>query len=85
MKCNCKPTEPCYHALADVFNVPVRRIDFASFTATPHERFGNERSWSVTGGTLKRGQVVTLHAMCNAKSAIKKAIRADLAERAGMK
>lgn len=51
-------------------------------TATPHKRFGNERCWSVTGPGMHKGQLVTLHAMCSALAAIKKAIKADAEEHA---
>ena len=48
-----------------------------TFIAVPHERFGNQRVWSVTGSSLALGQLVYLHAMCNAMSAIKKAVAQD--------
>jgi hypothetical protein len=51
-------------------------------TVVRHQRFGNEQAWSVTGGNLRRGQIVTLHAMCSAKTAIKKAIAQDIREEA---
>jgi hypothetical protein len=52
------------------------------YSAVPHERFGNERAWSVTGGTLALGQIVHLHAMCGKAAAIKKAIAQDKIEQA---
>ncbi len=55
---------------------------FTSFSAVPHQRFGNERAWSVTRGTLKRGQIVHTHAMSSSRTAILKAIAQDQAEEA---
>lgn len=51
-------------------------------TATPHQRFGNERAWSVFGEGMHKGQIVTLHAMCSKLAAIKKAIAQDEREHA---
>lgn len=51
-------------------------------TAVRHQRFGNEVAWSVRGGTMRRGQIVTTHAMCSEVTAIKKAIKQDDAEHA---
>lgn len=50
------------------------------YTAVPHQRFGNERAWSVQGEALHLGQIVTLHAMCGALAAVKKAIKQDEVE-----
>lgn len=50
---------------------------FKTFSAVAHQRFGNERAWSVAGGTLRRGQIVTVHAMCSPRTAIMKAIQQD--------
>ncbi len=55
----------------------VFRYKGAVYVAVPHERFGNERAWSVTGSSLALGQIVHMHAMCSAVSAIKKAIAQD--------
>ena len=52
--------------------------------AVPHERFGNERVWSVYGGDLALGQNVHVHAMCTAATAIRKAIKQDADEQASL-
>ena len=56
-------------------------LELWRYTAVPHERFGNERAWSVTGGDLALGQIVHLHAMCGKTAAIFKAIKQDEAEK----
>jgi len=54
--------------------------DAKPFSVVRHQRFGNEQAASVTGGTLKRGQIVTLHPMCGTERYIRKAIAQDIAE-----
>ena len=56
------------------------RLLLQHYSAVPHQRFGNERAWSVTGGDLILGQVVHMHAMCGKTAAILKAIKQDDAE-----
>ncbi len=58
----------------------INRTFFKSFTVVRHQRAGNTQTWSVTGGTLKRGQVVTTHAMCSENTAILKALKQDESE-----
>jgi len=50
------------------------------YTAVPHARAGNERAWSVTSPDMYRGQIVHVHAMSGAITAIRKAIAQDAAE-----
>ena len=54
--------------------------DAKPFSVVCHQRFGNEQAASVTGGTLKLGQIVTLHPMCGDARYISKAIAQDAAE-----
>jgi hypothetical protein len=58
----------------------VKRALLAAHTVVRHQRFGNEQAASVTGGTLKLGQIVTLHPMCGDAAYINKAIAQDKAE-----
>lgn len=56
------------------------KFESPEFTALRHARTGNEVAWTVTGRSLFRGQIVHVHAMCGAETAIKKAIEQDKAE-----
>jgi len=53
-----------------------------SHRIVPHKRFGNEQAFSVTGGTLKRGQIVHGHPMHGKRTIILMAIAQDDAEQA---
>jgi hypothetical protein len=56
--------------------------DAKPFSVVRHQRFGNEQAASVTGGTLKRGHIITLHPMCGIQRYIDKAIAQDVREQA---
>src|SRR5271165_4918680 len=66
----------------DVHMTKTKRNILNTHTVVRHARFGNEQAASVTGGTLKCGQVVTLHPMCGDFKFIQKAIAQDAREQA---
>ena len=67
---------------ASAARIAKQLTDVKPFSVVRHQRFGNEQAASVTGGTLKRGQIVTLHPMCGTAKYIRKAIAQDIEEQA---